>query len=498
MDASTSEARLGGLAKAFIARRHKLLIDGQWVEPKSGKTFAVFDPSNGQQIAQVAEGGAEDIDLAVKAARRAFESGPWSKLKPVERGKLVWKLGDVLEAHADELAELESLDNGKPIRDARAVDLPFGCELLRYMGGWSTKITGQQIPISAPGDWHAYSMREPVGVVGQIIPWNFPLLMAVWKVAPALAAGCTIVLKPAEQTPLTAIRLGELIVEAGFPPGVVNVVTGDGTAGAALAAHPDVDKVAFTGSTEVGKLIVQAAAGNLKKVSLELGGKSPAIVFPDADLGVAIPGTASGIFFNMGQCCTAGSRLFVHERVFDKMMTGLSDEAAKLTIGPGLDPATRIGPLVSDEQFQRVTGFLESGRQQGAEVVTGGKRHGNEGYFVEPTILTKTTPEMKVVREEIFGPVVCAIRYDDDDLDRIAKEANATEYGLAASIWTRDVGIAHKLAKKLKAGSVWVNVHNFNDVALPFGGYKQSGWGREMGYEAIELYTETKAVAVLL
>jgi phenylacetaldehyde dehydrogenase len=479
MDASTSEARLGGLAKAFIARRHKLLIDGQWVEPKSGKTF-------------------EDIDLAVKAARRAFESGPWSKLKPVERGKLVWKLGDVLEAHADELAELESLDNGKPIRDARAVDLPFGCELLRYMGGWSTKITGQQIPISAPGDWHAYSMREPVGVVGQIIPWNFPLLMAVWKVAPALAAGCTIVLKPAEQTPLTAIRLGELIVEAGFPPGVVNVVTGDGTAGAALAAHPDVDKVAFTGSTEVGKLIVQAAAGNLKKVSLELGGKSPAIVFPDADLGVAIPGTASGIFFNMGQCCTAGSRLFVHERVFDKMMTGLSDEAAKLTIGPGLDPATRIGPLVSDEQFQRVTGFLESGRQQGAEVVTGGKRHGNEGYFVEPTILTKTTPEMKVVREEIFGPVVCAIRYDDDDLDRIAKEANATEYGLAASIWTRDVGIAHKLAKKLKAGSVWVNVHNFNDVALPFGGYKQSGWGREMGYEAIELYTETKAVAVLL
>ena len=287
-------------------------------------------------------------------------------MKPTERGKLVWKLGDILEAHADELAEMESLDNGKPIRDARAVDVPFGCELLRYMGGWSTKITGQSIPISAPGDWHAYSLREPVGVVGQIIPWNFPLLMAVWKIAPALATGCTIVLKPAEQTPLSAIRLGELIQEAGFPPGVVNIVTGDGTAGAAVAAHPDVDKVAFTSSTEVGKLIVQAAAGNLKKVSLELGSKSPAIVFPDADLSVAIPGAANGIFFNMGQCCTAGSRLFVHERIFDKMMTGLADEAAKLKIGPGLDPETRIGPLVSDEQFQRVSGYLDSGRKQGA------------------------------------------------------------------------------------------------------------------------------------
>jgi phenylacetaldehyde dehydrogenase len=498
MDVSTSHGRLSTAAKAFIGRRHKLLIDGQWVAARSGKSFAVFDPSNGQQIAQVADGGAEDVDAAVAAARRAFEEGAWARMKPTERGKLVWKLGDVLEAHADELAELEALDNGKPIRDARAVDIPFGCELLRYMAGWSTKITGQSIPISAPGDWHAYSMREPVGVVGQIIPWNFPLLMAVWKIAPALAAGCTIVLKPAEQTPLSAIRLGELIMEAGFPPGVVNIVTGDGTAGAAIAAHPDVDKVAFTGSTEVGRLIVQAAAGNLKKVSLELGGKSPAIVFPDADLSVAIPGTASGIFFNMGQCCTAGSRLFVHERIFDKMMTGLSDEAAKIKIGPGLDPATQMGPLVSDEQFQRVTGFLESGRQQGAEVVTGGKRHGNEGYFVEPTVLTKTKPEMRVVREEIFGPVVCAMPYGDDDLDRIAKLGNATEYGLAASIWTRDIGIAHKLARKLKAGSVWINVHNFNDVALPFGGYKQSGWGREMGYEAIELYTETKAVAALL
>ncbi|HWA79377.1 MAG TPA: aldehyde dehydrogenase family protein [Acetobacteraceae bacterium] len=498
MDIATSQGRLSQTVHAFISRRHKLLIDGKWVDARSGRSFAVFDPSNGQQIAEVAEGGAADVDAAVAAARRAFEEGPWAKMTPVERGKLVWRLGDVLEAHADELAEIESLDNGKPIRDARAVDLPFGCELLRYMGGWSTKITGQSIPISAPGDWHAYSLREPVGVVGQIIPWNFPLLMAVWKIAPALAAGCTIVLKPAEQTPLSAIRLGELIVEAGFPAGVVNIITGDGTAGAAIAAHPDVDKVAFTGSTEVGKLIVQAAAGNLKKVSLELGGKSPAIVFPDADLSVAIPGTASGIFFNMGQCCTAGSRLFVHERVFDRVMSGLTEEAAKIKIGPGLDPETNMGPLVSDEQFKRVTGYLESGRVQGAEVLIGGKRHGNEGYFIEPTVLARTTPEMKVVREEIFGPVVCAMPYGDDDLDRIAKEANATEYGLAASIWTRDLGIAHKLARKLKAGSVWINVHNFNDVALPFGGYKQSGWGREMGYEAIELYTETKGVAARL
>ncbi len=498
MDEVSSYGRLSSTARDFIGRRHKLLIGGEWSDARSGKTFAVFDPSNGQQIAQVAEAGPDDVDAAVAAARHAFEHGPWARLTPSQRGKLVWKLGDVLEAHAGELAELESLDNGKPISDARAVDVPFACEMLRYMAGWSTKITGQTIPVSAPGDWLAYSTREPVGVVGQIIPWNFPLLMAVWKIAPALAAGCTVILKPAEQTPLSAIRLGELIQEAGFPPGVVNILTGDGTAGAAIAGHPGIDKVAFTGSTEVGKLIVKAAAGNLKKVSLELGGKSPAIVFPDADLDVAIPGTASGIFFNMGQCCTAGSRLFVHERIFDRMMQGLADEAAKIKIGPGLDPASRMGPLVSAEQFERVSFYLDSGRQQGAEVVTGGKRHGSEGWFVEPTVLANTTPEMRVVREEIFGPVVCAMRFGDDDLDAIARQANATEYGLAASIWTRDLGIAHKMARKLKAGSVWINVHNFLDAALPFGGYKQSGWGREMGYEAIDLYTETKSVAALL
>ncbi|MGY4802217.1 aldehyde dehydrogenase family protein [Teichococcus aerofrigidensis] len=498
MDAATAHGRLGAEARAFIARRHKLLIGGQWVDARSGKTFPVHDPANGQQIATVAEGGAEDIDAAVRAARKAFEDGPWPRMKPTERGKLVWKLAEVIERHAEELAQLESLDNGKPISDARAVDVPFSAELLRYMAGWCTKITGQQIPLSAPGEWHAYSIREPVGVVGQIIPWNFPFMMAAWKIAPALAAGCTIVLKPAEQTPLTAIRLGELIEEAGFPPGVVNVVTGDGTPGAALAAHPDVDKVAFTGSTEVGKLIVKAAAGNLKKVSLELGGKSPAVVFPDADLSVAIPGAATGIFFNIGQCCTAGSRLFVHERIFDRMMSGLAGEAGKWRIGHGLEPETRIGPLVSQEQFDRVSGYLAAGKQAGAEVVTGGERHGNEGYFIKPTVLAKTTPEMSVVKEEIFGPVVCAMPFNDDDLERIAREANNTAYGLAASIWTRDIGIAHRMARRIKAGSVWINVHNFNDVALPFGGYKQSGWGREMGYEAIELYTETKAVAAML
>ena len=498
MDVSVNVGRLGAAASAFISKPHKLLIDGKWVAAKSGKTFPVFDPATGGQIAAVADGGPEDIDAAVKAARKAFEDGPWSRMKPTERGKIVWKLADILEQNLVELAEIESIDNGKPVMDAKMVDVPFSCELLRYMAGWATKITGQSIPLSAPGDWHAYSMREPVGVVGQIIPWNFPLMMAVWKIAPALTAGCTIVLKPAEQTPLSAIRLGELVMAAGFPPGVLNIVTGDGTPGAALAAHPDVDKVAFTGSTEVGKLIVQAAAGNLKKVSLELGGKSPSFVFPDADLAVAIPGAATGIFFNMGQCCTAGSRLFVHENLFDKMMAGLSDEAKKLKIGPGLDPTTRIGPLVSEEQFNRVTGYLASGKEQGAEAITGGKRHGNEGYFIEPTVLTKTNPTMKVVREEIFGPVVCAMPFNDDDLERIARAGNATEYGLAASIWTRDIGVAHKLARKIKAGSVWINVHNFNDVALPFGGYKQSGWGREMGYEAIELYTEVKAVAAML
>lgn len=489
---------LSSRTSAFVSGSHGMLIGGDWVQARSGKVMSTFDPSTGRKIADVPEAGLEDIDAAVAAARNAFENGAWPKMTPVERGKLIWRLADLLEANADEFAEIDSLDNGKPVTDARNVDVTFSYELLRYMAGWTTKIRGESIPLSLPGDWLAYTTREPIGVCGQIVPWNFPLMMAVWKIAPALAAGCTIVLKPAEQTPLSALRFGRLVQEAGFPDGVLNVVTGDGIAGAAIANHPDVDKVAFTGSTEVGKLVVKAAAGNLKKVSIELGGKSPCIVFPDANLDLTVSGTASGIFFNMGQCCTAGSRIYAHKKIFDKLMYGLADEAAKLKIGPGLDRETNIGPLVSQEQFDKVSGYLEAGKRDGADVVAGGERWGNEGYFIKPTVFANTTSQMSVVREEIFGPVVCAMPFDDDDLDRIAKEANDTVYGLSASIWTQDISIANKLARKIKAGTVWINSHLPNDVALPFGGFKQSGWGREMGYEAIQLYTDTKAVVTRL
>ncbi|WP_159711753.1 aldehyde dehydrogenase family protein [Geminicoccus flavidas] len=485
--------------RAFLDKPKKLLIDGQWVDARSGKTFAVEDPATQETITHVAEGDAADVDLAVAAARRAFEGGPWAKMLPAERASLVWRLADLLEQHADELAQLEALDNGKPVTAARSADVAGSIGMFRYMSGWATRLTGETIPVSSPGEWHAYTVREPVGVVGQIIPWNFPLMMAAWKLAPALSVGCTIVLKPAEQTPLAAIRLGELVQEAGFPDGVVNIITGFGeTAGAAIASHPDVDKVAFTGSTEVGKLIVKAAAGNLKRVSLELGGKSPQVIFPDAKLDHTIVGTASAIFYNMGQCCTAGSRLFAHKKVFDQVVEGLTAEAAKLKIGHGLDPETTMGPLVSSEQHQRVTGFLQSGREEGAEVVTGGNVVGNRGYFVEPTVLAKTNRDMRVVREEIFGPVVCVQPFEEDDLDSIAQFANDTEYGLSASIWTQDLRKAHSLARKIKAGTVWVNTHNWGDAAFPFGGYKQSGWGREMGKEVLEHYTETKAVGVKL
>jgi phenylacetaldehyde dehydrogenase len=498
MNIAIAKPKLGRDAKAFLARKHKMLIDGKWVEARSGETFEVEDPATQAVIAHVPAGDKADIDLAVAAARKAFD-GKWSRISPAERARLVWRIGDLLEEHADEFAELEALDNGKPVTNARRDDIGGSIAMFRYMSGWTQRLTGETIPVSSPGNWHAYTLRQPVGVVGQIIPWNFPLMMAAWKLAPALAAGCAIVLKPAEQTPLSALRFGELLAEAGIPDGVVNIVTGFGeTAGAAVANHPDVDKVAFTGSTEVGKLIVKAAAGNLKRVSLELGGKSPAIVFPDANLDHAVGGVADAIFYNQGQCCTAGSRLFAHKSVYEKVVEGMIERAGKIKVGHGLDRTVELGPLVSKEQHQKVTGYIESGRKEGAKVETGGHVIGNQGYFVEPTVLTKTNRDMRVVKEEIFGPVVCVQSFDDDDLDAVAKFANDTEYGLQASIWTRNLKVAHTLARKIKAGTICVNSHNYGDPAWPFGGFKQSGWGREMGKEVMENYTETKSVAVNL
>ena len=485
----------------FLGVPRQLFINGQWADSASGRTFETPNPATGETLARVAEGEAEDIDRAVKAARKAFDEGPWGRMTPSERGRIIWRIGDLIYEHLDELAQLESLDNGKPFAVAQAADVPLAADLFQYMAGWATKIEGNTISISVPympgANFHSYTLREPVGVVGQIIPWNFPLLMAAWKLGPALACGNTVVLKPAEQTPLTALRLAGLMAEAGVPDGVVNVVPGFGeTAGAALAAHHDVDKVAFTGSTEVGKLIANAATGNLKKVSLELGGKSPNIVFDDADPSSAIAGAASAIFFNHGQCCVAGSRLYVQEGSFDEVVDGVAEIAKSIKLGPGLEPGTQMGPLVSDEQLRRVTGLVDSGIAEGATALSGGGRHGNRGYFVEPTVLTNTHPEMTVVREEIFGPVVVATPFSD--LDAVAAAANDTPYGLGAGIWTKDISKAHALAKKIRAGSIYINCYNVFDAALPFGGYKQSGWGREMGHEVLNNYTEVKAVTTLL
>jgi phenylacetaldehyde dehydrogenase len=495
--ATISTTQIDPRVLSFIEKPRKMLINSKWVDAVSGKTFPTYDPSTGEVLAQVAEGDRADIDLAVKAARKAFDEGPWRKMTPSERGRLIWKLGDLIDQHLEEFAFLESLDNGKPLTVARAADVPLAAELFRYMAGWATKLEGNTIPLSVPytpsAKYLSYTLREPVGVVGQIIPWNFPLLMAAWKLGPALATGCTVVLKPAEQTPLSALRLGELIVEAGFPEGVVNIVPGYGeTAGAALAAHNDVDKIAFTGSTEVGKLIVHAATGNLKRVSLELGGKSPNVIFKDADLDVAIPGAASGIFFNQGQCCCAGSRLYVEKDIFDKVIEGISASAKKIRVGSGLDPKTQMGPLVSEEQLNRVCGYLESGFSQGAKAAAGGQKKGDKGYFVEPTVLVDTTEDMKVVQEEIFGPVVVAMPFSSTE--EIIPRANDNVYGLAAGIWTRDISKAHRMAESLQAGTVWINCYNIFDAALPFGGYKQSGWGREMGHDVLNNYTQTKAV----
>jgi len=500
MSTATSAAQVHNRVAEFLSRPRKMFINNQWVEAASGKTFPVYNPATGEVLVQVAEGDREDVNRAVKAARKAFDGGAWPELSASERGRLMWKLADLLEQHAEEFSQLESLDNGKPLSVARAADIPLAIDLFRYMAGWATKIEGNTIPISAKSkrnEYFAYTRREPVGVVGQIIPWNFPLLMAAWKLGPALATGCTVVLKPAEQTPLTALLLGELFAEAGFPDGVVNVVPGYGeTAGAALAAHPQVDKVAFTGSTEVGKLILQAAAGNLKKVSLELGGKSPNIVFDDAEVKPTIAGAASAIFFNQGQVCSAGSRLYVEKDMFDKVVEGVAEQAKKIKLGPGMEPDTTMGPLVSEEQLRRVTSYLEAGFNEGAEALAGGKKRDGAGYFVEPTVMVKTNPQMKVVREEIFGPVVVASPFSD--IDEIVAEANNTEYGLAAGVWTKDISKAHRLAHRLRAGTVWINCYSVFDAAMPFGGFKQSGWGREMGHEVLELYTEVKSVCVAL
>jgi phenylacetaldehyde dehydrogenase len=498
---TTTESPLLASVESFLSTPRKLLIDGQWVASKSGKTFDVFNPATDQVVTQVAEGDAADVELAVAAARKAFDEGPWSRMTASQRSRLIWKIGDLIEANADELAQMETLDNGKPFGVAKAADVALAADMFRYMAGWATKIEGNTIPLNVPympgADFHAFTLKEPVGVVGQIIPWNFPLLMAAWKLGPALATGCTVVLKPAEQTPLSAIRLGQLIHEAGIPDGVVNIITGFGeTAGAAIAAHDQVDKVAFTGSTEVGKLIIQAAAGNLKKVTLELGGKSPNVVYDDADLETAIAGAADAIFFNQGQVCSAGSRLFVQQGIYDEVVAGVSEIASNMKVGDGFDAATQMGPLVSREQFDRVTGYLKAGLESGAEASAGGSALDRDGYFVQPTVLKNATSEMSVVQEEIFGPVVAAMPFKNDQ--EIVGQANDTSYGLAAGIWTRDISKAHKLAKSVKAGTVWVNCYSVFDAALPFGGYKQSGWGREMGHAALENYLQTKSVCINL
>ena len=485
---------------AFLGKPPRLLIDGEWVEAASGKTLPVIDPATGDEIARAADAGDADVDRAVAAARRALEQGPWATMLPSQREALIWRLADLIDEHADELAELESLDNGKTKFMATVVDVAGSRDYFRYMAGWATKIEGSTIDISVPpregGRISAYTRREPVGVVGQIIPWNFPLAMATWKLAPALATGCTVVLKPAEQTPLSALRLGELIGEAGFPPGVVNILTGYGeTAGAALVRHPGVDKIAFTGSTEVGKLINREATATLKRVSLELGGKSPVIVLPDFDIRGAVGGASNAIFFNAGQVCAAGSRLYIHSRIYDQVVEGVAAAASRIRLGPGLDPQTEMGPLVSKEQQERVLSYIESGRSEGASVVAGGDAPSHPGYFVRPTVLATTRSDIRVVQEEIFGPVVVAQRFDD--LDEVAKAANATNYGLAASVWSNDFTAVNRLVPKIKAGTVWVNCHGYVDPNMPFGGYKQSGFGRESGRAAIEMYTELKSVCMM-
>ncbi|NKN38677.1 aldehyde dehydrogenase family protein [Agrobacterium sp. a22-2] len=490
-------------ARAFLAKaRKQILIDGQWRDAGTGSTFETLDPASGQMLALLAEGTADDVDAAVASARQAMTSPEWRGLTPSARGKLLWKIADLIDAHVEELAELETLDQGKSYKTGRFGEIPASAEQFRYFAGFCTKILGTTIPTSisyqpAGKQIFAYTTREPIGVVAAITPWNSPMLMAAMKLAPALAAGCTVVLKPAEETSLTALRLGELMLEAGLPKGVVNIVTGFGeVVGAALTAHPDVDKVAFTGSTEVGKMIVGAAQGNLKKLTLELGGKSPAIILPDADMALAIPGVARGIFSNSGQVCVAGSRVYAHTSVYNQVVEGLSKAASALTLGHGLDPATDLGPLVNRKQADRVAGFIRDGRADGAEIAAGGRQDGEFGTFFEPTVVTSVRPDMRLMREEIFGPVVAVTPFDDPT--EAITFANDSPYGLAGSVWTQDLSSAHRLAASVKAGTIWINCHSYFSPELPKGGHKQSGWGYENGAPGLDNYLETKTVCAVI
>ncbi|MPT46967.1 MAG: aldehyde dehydrogenase family protein [Sphingobium sp.] len=475
-----------------------MLIGGAWTEAQNGAFIDVEDPASGAIFAQVPAGTAADVDRAVASARAAFESRSWASMRPLDRAKIIEAIARKIEDHAHELALLESYDNGKTVHHALAVDVPAAADIFRYMAGWSSKIGGQVNPISGDGrQYHSYSVREPIGVVGQIVPWNYPLAMAAWKIAPALAAGCTIVLKPSEVTPLTALRLAELALEAGLPEGVLNVVTGYGhEAGQALVEHPGIDKIAFTGSTRVGKQIVQTAAKDLKRVTLELGGKSPSLIFADADLDKASIGAALAIFFNSGQVCLAASRLYVERSVFDRVVEGVAEAARSFKLGNGRNPDTMLGPLVSRAQQQRVLDYIDQGKASGAELVAGGNSGPGDGYFVEPTIFANPSADASIVREEIFGPVLVATPFDD--VDEVVRAANDTRYGLAANIWTRDLSRAHLTARRLQAGVVWINTHGMNDPSAPFGGMKESGWGREVGEEGVLHYTETKTITALL
>jgi acyl-CoA reductase-like NAD-dependent aldehyde dehydrogenase len=485
--------------QAFLSKGPKqLYINGKWENGLNNRTFPTLNPATGEALVEVALAELEDVERAVHAARAALEHGPWSTMSGEDRGRLLYQLADLIEHYADELAELETLDNGKPIRVSRNGDIPSAVKHFRYYAGWAGKIEGSTIPVSLPNQF-VYTLREPVGVVGLIIPWNFPILMCAWKLAPALACGNTVILKPAEETPLTALRLAEILAEAGFPEGVVNILTGPGQpTGEAITGHPGIDKVAFTGSTEVGRKVMEAAArSNLKRVSLELGGKSPNVIFADAELHKAIRGAHWGVFSTCGQECVAGSRLFVERSIYDQVLEGLSAEVKKLRVGNGFTPKVHVGPVISERQMERVLGYIESGKQAGAQVLVGGERMGGElekGFFLSPTLFSYEDDYMQIAQEEIFGPVAAVTAFDD--WDELVMRANATPYGLAAGVWTKDIYKAHRFARAVKAGTVWINGYDLFDAAAPFGGYKESGFGREMGKEAIELYTQVKTVWV--